>query len=263
MFRTWVNLMIASMIFFPVRELSMRPSELGLTSEDIWCKTEDGVRIHGWFLPSKQRGGEDDLCLIFFHGNADNISIRLPKVQKWIERGISVLLVDYRGYGQSEGEIKHGDNLYQDARAAYRSLHDTKGYGPSEIILYGESIGSVPTVELATQERFRAVILEAPLTSLKELAKQHYGWVPDILLKDFQFNNESKIGRLKSPLFILHGTEDEIVPVSMGKRLFDEAPEPKNFFEIKGAHHNDIDSVGGDAFFEAPYGFVLEQSKTL
>lgn len=252
MIRWLVNMMITSMIFFPVREFSARPEDFNLTAEDMWCETEDGVRLHGWFFKAK----ESSFYLLFFHGNADNISIRLPKAEQWVKRGVSVLLVDYRGYGKSEGSIKTGDDLTMDARAALKWLQEKKDYAPSKIILYGESIGAVPAIDLATEEKFKAIILEAPFTSLKELAKRHYGLAPDFLLKDFLMDNTSKISRLKSPLFILHGTEDEIVPFEMGKQLFEKAPAPKQFLAIEHAHHNDISVVGGKDFFEQPFRFA-------
>ena len=249
--------MIASMIFFPVREFSVEPQDFGLTPEEVWCKTSDAIQIHGWYFEEKgQRAQGEGLCLLFFHGNADNISIRLPKAKEWIDRGVSVLLMDYRGYGKSKGEIKHGEDLTEDAKAALTWLREKKQYQTSQIILYGESVGAVPGIELASREKFRAVILEAPFTSIKELAKKHYGLAPDFMLKDFLMDNESKISRLKSPLFVLHGTEDEIVPFEMGNRLFKKAPEPKEFFAIEGAHHNDVAEIGGKDFYEKPLRFV-------
>ena len=255
MFRAWINFMIASMIFFPTREFSARPEDFGLRAEEVWCQTQDKIKLHGWFFQAEQK--EASLCLLLFHGNADNISSRLPKAQAWLKRGISVLLIDYRGYGKSDGKIEKGSDLYEDACTALNWLTKEKAYSSERIILYGESIGSVPAVELASQQAFKAVILEAPFTSLKEIAKHHYGLVPDFMIQDFLLNNESKMPRLKSPVFILHGNEDEVVPFEMGKRLFDKAPHPKDFLEVKKAHHNDISIVGGADFFEAPYQFVL------
>ena len=253
--RALVNLMIASMIFFPVREFSFRPEEFGLTFENAWCETQDGLKIHGWFLKAPNAS----TCLLFFHGNADNISIRLPKAQEWVKRGVSVLLVDYRGYGQSEGKIKKGKDLYADGEAAFKWLREAKNLKPEQLILYGESIGSVPAIELALNHRFKSIVLEAPFTSIVELARHHYGgWIPEFLLKDFLLDNEAKISQLKAPLFILHGEDDEIVPITMGKRLFEQAPEPKQFFEIPGAHHNDISEVGGTEFYERPFRFATD-----
>jgi alpha-beta hydrolase superfamily lysophospholipase len=257
MLRAWINLMIASMIFFPVREFSARPEDFSLKAEEAWCETKDHITLHGWFFQAQNE--TQPICLLLFHGNADNISIRLPKAQAWMKRGISVFLIDYRGYGKSEGKIEKGNDLLKDGRAAFQWLKNKKNYTSEQIILYGESIGAVPAIELAVHERFKAVILEAPFTSLKEMARRHYGLVPDFLIKDFMMDNETKISSLKSPLFILHGEEDEIVPFEMGKRLFEKAPEPKQLFEIKNAHHNDISIVGGRDFFEAPYQFVMKQ----
>ncbi|MBI4368485.1 MAG: alpha/beta hydrolase [Candidatus Omnitrophica bacterium] len=255
MIQVWVNMMIVSMLFFPTKELTFQPKDFGLAYEEAWCQTEDGVKIHGWFLEAKG----SDACLLFFHGNADNISSRLPKAKEWVERGVSVLLAGYRGYGKSEGEIKTGEDIYRDARAALNWLKGNKNYPPQNIILYGESIGAQPAVDLAAQEAFKAIILEAPFTNLKEIAKHHYGMAPDFLLKDFPLDNESKMPQLKSPVLIVHGTEDEVVPFAMGKRLFDRAPEPKQFFEIAGAHHNDITEVGGSDFFDRPFRFAMRK----
>lgn len=244
--------MITSMLFFPTKEFSAQPADLGLKAEDAWPETKDGIKLHGWFLEAPQ----SNACLLFFHGNADNISSRLPKAKEWVERGISVFLLAYRGYGKSKGEIKTGEDLCKDAEAALKWLQEKKLYTASQLILYGESIGAVPAIELANKEKFKAIILEAPFTCLKELAKHHYGLAPDLLIKDFLMDNESKISKLKSPVFILHGTQDEIVPFEMGKRLFEKAPQPKEFFAIQDAHHNDITSVGGSDFFDRPLRFT-------
>ena len=252
MIRSLVNALIASMIFFPVRPFSARPLDFGLQAEDAWCRTEDGVLLHGWFIQAQA----ERPCLLLFHGNADNISIRLPKAKEWASRGLSVLLIDYRGYGKSGGRISSGEDLYRDARAGLKWLREKKKLTSAQIVLYGESIGSVPAIRLGTEEPFKAVILEAPFTSLREMAKIHYGFVPDFFLKDFIMDNESRISQLKSPVFILHGTADEIVPIQMGKRLFAQAPEPKRMFEIQGAHHNDISEVGGQSFFDEPFRFL-------
>ncbi len=248
--------MITSMLFFPVRDFSIKPKSLGLTAEDVFLNTEDGVKLHGWFFPVK----ESNSCLLLFHGNADNISIRLPKAKAWIDRGVSVLLIDYRGYGKSEGEIKSSSDLTKDAKAGFDWLKNKKNYSSSQIILYGESIGSVPAIELAVYEKFKALILEAPFTSLKDMAKLLYGMAPDFMLKDFQMNNENNISRLKTPVLILQGTEDEVVPFSMGQRLFKKAPEPKSFFEIKGGHHNDLAETAGEQYYSKPFEFAIQQT---
>lgn len=252
MIRSWVNWMIASMIFFPVREFSYQPADFGLRAEEVYCDTSDGVRIHGWFL----KADSETAALLLFHGNADNISIRLPKAREWIRRGISVFLVDYRGYGKSAGKIKTAHDLILDGQAAYDWLTAHRAYEPSQVILYGESIGAFPAIQLAAKQNVKALILEAPFTSLKELAKLHYGFAPDFFLKDFDMPNEIMIQKIRCPFFLIHGAEDEIVPISMGERLFEQAPAPKEFFKVPHAHHNDLMDAGGQDFFEKPFRFV-------
>ncbi len=246
--------MIASMIFFPAKNFSLTPKDLGLSSEDVSIKTEDGVKLHGWFFSAPKATS----CLLLFHGNADNISSRLPKAKAWLERGVSVFLVDYRSYGKSAGEIKSSQDLIHDAKAALNWLKESKKFQTSQIILYGESMGSVPAIELAGAEKFKALILEAPFTSLKEMAKLLYGMAPDILLKDFEMNNDEKIGRVKTPVLILQGTSDEVVPFSMGKLLFKKAPEPKSFYEIKDGGHNDLAQKAGDDYYAKPFEFASQ-----
>ena len=246
--------MIASMIFFPVKNFTVIPKSIGLSAEDAAIQTEDGLKLHGWYfgVPNSKS------CLLLFHGNADNISIRLPKAKAWIERGVSVLLVDYRGYGKSAGEIKSSADLIKDAQASLNWLKTNKKFKPSEIVLYGESMGSVPAIELAGKEKFKAIILEAPFTSLKDMAKLLYGMAPDFMLKDFQMNNDEKISRLKTPVLILQGTNDEVVPFSMGKDLFKKAPEPKSFYEIKNGGHNDLFEKAGEDYYAKPFEFASQ-----
>jgi len=254
MIRWLMNILIASMIFAPTRDYIAKPSDFNLTAEDAWPQTEDNTKLHGWFFGAAQPKS----AIIFLHGNAANISGLLSYVEGWTERDVSVLLIDYRGYGQSEGSIKHGKDIFLDAEAGVNWLEKQKGFTPSNIILYGQSIGSAPAIELATKQEFQALILEAPFTSTAELSKLHYGFNPNKLLGDFAYENEKKISGIKCPVFIMHGTQDEVSPFSMGKRLFEAAAEPKMFFEVSNAMHNDLSIVAGDDFFEKPYRFVVK-----
>ena len=152
--------MIISMLFFPSKEFTTGPSDFGLVSEDMWCQTEDRVKIHGWYLPALQ----SEKCLLFFHGNAGNISIRLPKAKEWVSRGVSVLLMDYRGYGKSEGNIKGGKDLFCDTRAALSWLvkekkipFSFKTAGISAIIQPGGSIRDKEVIKAADEYRIAMV----------------------------------------------------------------------------------------------------------
>lgn len=248
-----MNLILTSFIFFPEKGFWMTPEDAGLASEDVICATEDGVTLHGWFL----QAGEPKATLLFFHGNAGNISGRLFKAKGWVERGVSVLLLDYRGYGRSGGKITKESDLFLDAEAALHWLKVKKRIPPDGVILYGESIGSAPAIELATRQKFKGLILEAPFSSLRELAKKHYPWFPAAWLGDFQFANEEKMPRILAPTFILHGTADEICPYGMGQKLFEKAPQPKDFLAIDGGTHNDLLEKGGAAYFDRPYQFLV------
>ncbi len=261
MIQWFVNMVIATFIFFPAKEFDLKPMDLGLEHEEVSLMTEDGVQLHGWWLPSTT-AKEARFTMLFFHGNAGNISHRLSEARGWVKRGVSILLFDYRGYGKSGGSIRKESDLYLDAKAAFAWLQTEKHRNSSDVILYGESVGAVPAIQLAAENRFKTVILEAPFTSLREMAKIHYGFAPGFLLRDFEMPNAQRIQKLKSPVFILHGTADEIVPLSMGRKLFELAPKPKELFEVPGAGHNDLSLSAGEAFYERPLGFAAAQGQT-
>lgn len=248
--------MIASMIFFPEKAFYERPENYGFLWEDAAIQTEDGVRLHGWFLKSPAEKG----ILLFFHGNAGNISGRLFKAKGWVDRGYSVLLVDYRGYGQSEGKIEHGDDILKDARAAWKYL-SLRHNLPT--VLYGESLGTFAATALAGEHAAAALILEAPFTSFLDLAGVHYPFVPKGLLKDFAFSNKDRIGAVQCPVFILHGTRDEICPYALSQKLFELAPAPKEFFSIQEGGHNDLPNCAGPDFWEKPYQFISKNSRII
>lgn len=253
--------MITSMIFFPEKTFYEKPSDYGYDWQDVDLQTKDGVRIHGWFLKAKREKG----VILFFHGNAGNISNRLSKVKGWVDRDFSVFLLDYRGYGKSEGKIENESNIYEDGETAFKWLVrkvEAHGRAPlQKIILYGESIGSAPAIRIASSNPVGAVILEAPFTSFFELARTHYPFVPAAFLKDFEFSNMNRIAELKAPLFILHGTRDEICPYAMAGELLEKAPEPKALFSITGGLHNDLPMAAGEDYWEKPYEFVTKHLK--
>ena len=248
--------LITSFLFFPEKDFSSLPRDYALLEEDIFLKTEDGARLHGWFFEATP----PKATLLFFHGNAGNISGRLFKAKGWVERGISVFLVDYRGYGRSEGRIEKGADLLEDAKAALRWLEENKKVPSGEIILYGESVGSYPAIGLAAEKKFAGLVLEAPFTNLLELAQVHYGWVPDMFLNGFSMKNDNAISKAKAPVFILHGDQDEVCPVKFGETLYELAPSPKEFYVVQGGHHNDLPEVAQTSYFEYPYSFLAREN---
>lgn len=248
-----IQLMIASFIFFPTQEYQSLPEEFGLDYETVSLTSQDGTPLSGWYLPGKESKG----TLYFLHGNAGNIGDRLFKVEPWVRKGFSVFLLDYRGYGKSEGSIKSDADLYADANAGFRWLKEKKQLPDNRIVLYGESIGSAPAIRLA-KNRAWALVLEAPFTSLADVAKQHYPFLPASWISGFQFENKEAIAHVKTPVFVAHGRQDEICPFSMGETLFSHAPDPKEFFAVEGGTHNDLPFAAGKDFYERPYQFILK-----
>lgn len=252
MFRWILNFMITSLIFFPDKNFYEKPEDYQLISEDVFFETADGVKLHGWYLKAPAEKG----ALLFFHGNAGNISHRLFKAKEWVARGFSVFLVDYRSYGKSQGGIRHGDDIIRDAEAAFHWLTEEKKIPLLKIVPYGESLGSHPAIQLAVKHKVAALVLESPYTSFYDLSRVHYPFVPGSLVKDFAFVNTELIGKIQSPLFILHGTEDEICPYPMSEELFRRAPEPKELFSIPGGTHNDLPISAGVDYWRRPTEFV-------
>ena len=238
-------------IYFPSRAHEATPAGLGLPSEDVLFTAEDGVRLHGWFLPV--RGAR--WTVLLSHGNAGNISHRLDRTLFLQTRlGASVLLYDYRGYGRSEGSPDE-PGTYRDARAAYRYLVEQRRVPPERLVLFGESLGSAVSLDLALAHPAAALILEAPFTSLPAMARTTI-FFPLAPFVRTRYDNLEKVGRLRMPLLVLQGDHDEIVPFAQGRRLFEAAPGPKRFFAIPGAGHNDTFLVGGDAYWQAIADFL-------
>lgn len=251
--------MIESMIFFPEKTLYEKPEDYGFQYEEVIMETQDKVEIFGWYLQAANFDKKG--VLLFFHGNAGNISSRLYKAKGWIDRGFDVFLIDYRGYGRSQGAIRHSDDLLKDANAALEYLTEKRKKSLPEIVLYGESLGTYPAVQLGVENPVAAVILEAPFTSMFDVAKTHYPFVMKPLMQNYIFSNADNIDQLKAPLFILHGNNDEICPYAMAGELFEQAPEPKGFLSIPNGMHNDLPATAGEDFWQKPYEFLLKNSK--
>jgi hypothetical protein len=231
-----------ALIYMPSRELYGNPADLGLPYRDVWFRAEDGISLHGWFVP-----GRSPITLLWFHGNAGNVSHRLDNIREINRRlGIGVFIFDYRGYGRSEGTPTEL-GLYRDARAAREALLKEPGVDAARLVYFGRSLGAAVAVELALAERPAGLILETPFRSVQTMANRTLPG-SGFLMKT-RFDSLSKIGRISAPLLILHGDADEVVPYAEGRRLFEAAREPKAFYTIPRARHNDTYLVGGDAYW--------------
>ena len=233
-------------LYFPARELVTTPATMRLEYEDVFFSAADGTQLHGWYLP----GDPGKPLVVFCHGNAGNISHRVANLRLLRQLGLAVFIISYRGYGRSEGTPSE-EGTYSDMRGALSWLKD-RGWTVERMIYFGRSVGAGVALQLALEQPPGALVLESPFTSIPAMGRQHYSllWTLGGWAVDARYDNLEKIGRLKSPLLVFHGDRDGIVPHRMGKELFDRAPQPKSFYSIAGAGHNDTYSVGGPAYWQ-------------
>ena len=223
---------------------------------EVYAGIEDGVT-------SPPAGPEDPYAValggaapvvLFCHGNAGNISHRLESIALFHRLGLSVLIFDYRGYGDSEGKPDE-QGTYRDARAAWRHLRELRGVAGDDIILFGRSLGAAVAAWLAARERPRAVILESAFTSAASLGAEHYPWLPVDLLLRHRYDTLARVSEIRAPLLVVHSRDDEIVPFHHGRALFDAAAEPKRLLEIRGGH-NDGFLASGAVYRDALAAFL-------
>ena len=220
-----------SSIYFPMREITAVPEEVGLPYEEVYFYTSDNKRLNGWFIANNKA----EFTVVFCHGNAGNIGHRLEKISMLYNLGLNVFIFDYRGYGKSEGAPSEA-GLYKDANAAYDYLMRELKIGKDNIILYGESIGGAVAVDLAQKVNPRALITEETFTSIKDMARIAYPFIPPFVFSS-RFDAASKIKNVICPKLIIHSVDDEIVPFHLGEKLFEEAPPLKTFLKIRGTHN--------------------------
>lgn len=230
-----VYLMQARMLYLadvPGRALERTPADIDVDYDDVWIETSDGVRLHGWFMP-----GGSDRVLLFFHGNAGNISHRLGSIRQFLQLGLSVLIIDYRGYGQSDGRTTE-QGIYRDAAAAWRYLTETRGTSQDQIVVFGRSMGASAAAYLAAHNRPRALIVESSFTSVPDIASEYYPWLPVRWLSRLRHSTEDFVRQAGSPVLVIHSEDDEIVPFRHGEAIFAAAAEPRTFLAIRGSHND-------------------------
>ena len=241
-----------SFIFFPDPRVDVTPEAVGLRYEDVYFATADSVRLNGWFVPR----AEAQATLLWFHGNAGNISHRLENIRLLHETiSMHILIFDYRGYGRSEGTVSE-EGTYRDAQAALRYLRSKTGLDSEKIIFFGRSLGAAVAADLATRHEPLALILESPFTSIRDMARLALPFLPVGLFLRTRYDTLTKMTQVRVPLLVLHGDADEIVPLEQGRKVFEAAVGSKEFYTIPGAHHNDTYVVGGAPYFEALKSFV-------
>jgi len=230
-------------IYFPSRHYDATPEQYALRAEPLEISTPDRLRLRGWWIR-----GERKTVLLYFHGNGGNISHRLERARLLVDAlGIDLFLVDYRGYGQSDGSPGE-TGLYTDGAAIYAAARE-RGFSPDQIVFFGESLGCAVAVETALSHPGRAIILEAPFLSIPAMAKAVYPFLPRFLVRT-RFDNGSKVSRLALPKLIAVPEKDNVVPPSQGYRLYELAASPKELYVIRGAAHNNTYIVGGAEYLD-------------
>ena len=215
----------------PSRKIAATPDMVGLTYEPVKIVTDDGVELDGWYLPAENARG----VLIFFHGNAGNISHRLDSLKIFNGLGLSTLIFDYRGYGRSQGKVSE-QGTYRDAEAVWRYLSE-QNVPAGRIIVFGRSLGAAIAAYLATRHTPAGLILESAFTSVPDFAARTHWYLPARWLARFSYSTEVYLKSVKCPVLIVHSREDDIIPFRNGRELFDAASEPKQFLRIRGNHN--------------------------
>lgn len=221
-----------SMIFFPSRALEASPADWGLTFEEVSLITTDRVQLHGWYLP--HQGSRH--TLLFLHGNAGNISHRGDSVQIFHRLGMNVLIFDYRGYGQSEGNPTE-EGLYRDARTAWKYLLEQRGFTAKDIVVFGRSLGGTVAARLASEVHPAGLILESSFSSARALANRLLPLVSRLTPLRFDFNAAAALAKVNCPVLVAHSQDDEIIPYALGEKLYEAANPPKRFLSLHGDHN--------------------------
>lgn len=229
-----LKLMEKRMIYFPSSDVAWTPNQSQMAFDDLSLRCDDGVIIHGWFIPAKDAARA---TVLFFHGNAGNISHRADKILILHELGLDVCVIDYHGYGQSEGRPSE-QATYLDADAAYDWLTKEKKIDPKKIILWGESLGGGVVTYLAAKREVGGIVLESTYTSLPDVGRAVFPFLPTKLIMSTRYDSLSRIKGIHAPVLSLHSPADEIIPYRLGKRLFESANEPKMFVNLRADHNN-------------------------
>jgi pimeloyl-ACP methyl ester carboxylesterase len=234
----------------PSRELGASPADIGLSFDDVWLHTDDGLRLHAWYVPAQ---GER-AALLYFHGNSGNISQRLDSVRIFHDLRLSVLLFDYRGCGRSEGRPTE-EGTHRDALAAWAYLAQQRRVASQRLVILGRSLGASMAAWLATQRPAAALVVESTSTSAPNLAAEFFWWLPARRLTRFRYATRDYLAAVRCPVLVAHSPEDEIIPYRHGEALFAAAPEPKQLLRLRGSHEDGF-MLSGEDYVRGLDGFL-------
>lgn len=229
----WMYLQQPDMTFFPQRELVATPSDWGLEYREVELTAVDGVHLHGWYIPHP----DAHRVLLFFHGNAGNVSHRGDSIAIFHRLGLDVFIIDYRGYGRSEGSPDER-GLYRDATAAWRFLTEQQGFEGRNVVLFGRSLGGVVAAELASRVDAGALILESTLSSGRDFARSAFPLLSRVVALRYEFDTVRSLRSVHCPVLVLHSPDDEIMPYALGEKVYRAAPEPRQMVRLRGDHNS-------------------------
>jgi fermentation-respiration switch protein FrsA (DUF1100 family) len=232
-------------------------SKMPLPVQDVWFKAADGVKLHGWYIPSE----EAVATLLFFHGNAGNITHRLENIFFLHHLKLNVFIFDYRGFGRSEGDPDE-EGIQLDSQAAYDTVLTQPGVSVDSLFVFGRSLGGVFAAYTASKNPAAGLILESTFTNAVDMADKMMPIIPSWYISA-ELNTQGYVAQLKIPKLFIHGTSDTIIPFTLGRELYKAAPQPKEFYSIVGAGHNNTWRVGGKEYFDTIKAFITRTSVTL
>lgn len=229
-----VFLFQSRLVYYPGigREVAVTPQSYGLQFEPAEIRTADGETLQAWWVPAEGSRG----TVLLFHGNAGNISHRLDYLLMFHRLRHSTLIVDYRGYGRSSGTPSE-EGTYRDAQAAWDYLREARSVRQQDLVIAGESMGGAVATWLAARVEPRALVLFSTFTSVNDLGAEIYWFLPVRLISRIGYDNLGNLRRIRAPLFVAHSRDDEIVPYTHGRKVFEAANEPKEFLEMSGGHN--------------------------
>ena len=243
------------LIYFPWPDRLPAASSVLTGSQEVVLPTEDGIHLGGWFLPAQ--GSSPAPAVLVCNGNGGNRALRAPLAAALSRAGLSVLLFDYRGYGGNLGRPSEG-GLAADARAAQAWLAARPEVDPDRIAYFGESLGAAVALRLAVERPPAALLLRSPFTSLTDVARLHYPWLPVKWLLTDRYGSAARVAQLTVPMLVIAGERDQTVPAALSRRLYDAATAPKRFVLVPGADHNDAALVNGPQTVDETLRFLAQ-----
>ena len=237
-------------VYFPSTEIASTPGDTGINYEEVSFKTSDGIKLYGWFI----KGGSK--TVLIFHGNGGNISYCLDLAEIFYEMDLSVFLIDYRGYGKSEG-IPTENGTYLDADAAWQYLINEKRARPEDIIIFGKSLGGPIAAYLASKKNPGKLIIDSSFTSIKDVGAELYPILPVRKFFKFNYSTTEYIKNINCPVLVIHSRNDEYIPFKHGEKIFETAHEPKYFLEISGDHNSSF-IQSSETYIEGIRSFILK-----